>query len=473
MQNVKYNLEEIKDKIHACWIGKNIGGTLGGPFEHKHDFLDVKGFTTKQGEPMPNDDLDLQLVWLYALESQGPYNFGARTLAEYWTLAIDPNWNEYGTAKANLFDGIMPPLCGELNNDSWKNSNGAWIRSELWACLTPGYPNIARAFAYADACVDHGVNEGTFAELFTVTLQSLAFFEKDVKILINKALDAIPQESKIAKAVKIVINEYNNSTPYRQVRDILVKEFEDMGWFQAPLNIGFVVIGLLYGEGDFKKSLIYTVNCADDADCTAGTVGATLGIMYGTKAIPNDWKAYVGDEIVTICINAHLRRRIPKTCLELTDRVIDLIPVVLRSKGLSLQWSENHDLPIVKYDFNYKSVQNIPKYSFELPHLLHVKGYGEYDRLPVVKEGEQIKIKLNLSTTSIRANNFSVLVYLPDGWKADYSKSFHLATFGDLYKNTWEATLTVGQTQAINHVIVIAKPSVHAEPVVADFVIKG
>ena len=56
------------DKVYACWLGKNIGGTLGGPYESKKEVLNVTGFTTEPGTPLPNDDLDLQLVWLFALE---------------------------------------------------------------------------------------------------------------------------------------------------------------------------------------------------------------------------------------------------------------------------------------------------------------------------------------------------------------------------------------------------------------------
>ena len=51
---LKLNREELRDKIHACWIGKNIGGTLGGPFEGKKMVLDCKGFTTEPGIPLPN-----------------------------------------------------------------------------------------------------------------------------------------------------------------------------------------------------------------------------------------------------------------------------------------------------------------------------------------------------------------------------------------------------------------------------------
>jgi len=62
---IKLNYSEYLDKVRACWIGKNIGGTIGGPFEGKREILNVTGYTTPPGEPLPNDDLDLQLIWLH------------------------------------------------------------------------------------------------------------------------------------------------------------------------------------------------------------------------------------------------------------------------------------------------------------------------------------------------------------------------------------------------------------------------
>lgn len=53
----------------------------------------------------------------------------------------------------------------------------------------------------------------------------------------------------------------------------------DLGWFQAPGNVVFVVIGMLYGEGDFKKSMIIVTNCGDDTDCSADTIGFLFWII--------------------------------------------------------------------------------------------------------------------------------------------------------------------------------------------------
>ena len=65
---MKLNFNSYKDKVYACWVGKNIGGTMGGPYEGVRKTLDIQGFATKQNEVLPNDDLDLQLIWLHAME---------------------------------------------------------------------------------------------------------------------------------------------------------------------------------------------------------------------------------------------------------------------------------------------------------------------------------------------------------------------------------------------------------------------
>lgn len=101
--------EVFYDKVYGCWIGKSIGGTLGAPFEGKQMLLDVTDFHSPSGRPIPNDDLDLQLVWLKALEDYGPQGVGPHVLGEYWINYIPPHWNEYGICKSNMKAGLLPP----------------------------------------------------------------------------------------------------------------------------------------------------------------------------------------------------------------------------------------------------------------------------------------------------------------------------------------------------------------------------
>lgn len=91
---IKLNKAELRDKIYACWLGKNIGGTLGTPYEGLREINDCKGFSTKAGAPLPNDDLDLQLVWLLAFKNEGAKALNSKVLGEYWLEYITPYWNE-------------------------------------------------------------------------------------------------------------------------------------------------------------------------------------------------------------------------------------------------------------------------------------------------------------------------------------------------------------------------------------------
>ena len=167
--------ESYRNKVRGCWMGKNIGGTLGAPFEGIRISEDIEFYTEDLSKgAIPNDDLDLQLAFLNAAERFGKA-VDAKILAEYWVTAITPNWAEYGVGKTNLRLGLQPPVSGGFVNH-YKDSNGAWIRSELWACLMPGHPELAVRYAYQDAIVDHA-DEGVYAEVFTAALESAAFAE--------------------------------------------------------------------------------------------------------------------------------------------------------------------------------------------------------------------------------------------------------------------------------------------------------
>ena len=282
----------LKDSIlrYHSMTGKNIGGTLGAPFEGRREMQNVSFYAQDlAGEPAPNDDLDLQLIWLLAVEEQGVWKLNERMLAEYWMNYIVAPWNEYGVGKTNIANGVMPPLSGACNNERWKFSNGAWIRSEIWACLFPGSPDEALHFAWMDSCVDH-CGEGIYAELFTTALESAAFVVSDLRELIAIGLSKIPADCRVARAVKLAVAEFDRGGDWRDAREAIVKDSADLGWFQAPANVAFVVLGLLYGQG------------GDDTDCTAATTGAILGIMLGRSGIPKNWIEPIGESIKTVAI---------------------------------------------------------------------------------------------------------------------------------------------------------------------------
>ncbi len=477
---IQLNKNEIKDKILGCWVGKNIGGTMGVPYEGLQQLNDISGYATPKGEPLANDDLDLQLIWLKAMENVGPHAMSANVLADYWLSCIPPHWNEYGIGKSNLEMGLLPPLSGEFKN-VWKDSNGAWIRSEIWACLAPGIPEIAIKYAIMDASVDHGLSEGTYAEMFTASLESMAFFESDIRTLIEKALGFIPENCRVARSIKLVLECYDNKLSWKEAREAVLKDSEDLGWFQAPANVAFVIIGLVYGEGDFKNSLIYTINCGDDTDCTGATCGAILGIIMGEKNLPEDWKEYIGDRIITCCVNASYVDWSPKSCTELTDKVIKAIPVVLDAYGIDTEYSEAKSSieEIKNSDILKGYAEEIfarSPYSFEISNLLHTDAIVEYESEPIVKPNGEFKLKITLKNNRNNPYHCEFAVWLPEGWSADYERTCYLntTTLKSNGKATWKMTINVGErVDSINKIPIMISMKGHATPIMIPVVLLG
>ena len=317
--------EVMMDKIYGCWIGKNIGGTLGGPFEGNTDMQNIDWFVKDPaGNPLPNDDLDLQLLWLIMAEYYGLEHITFRHFGEMWLHAIAGPWGEYSNCRYNCQLGFFPPLSGACDNNALNRSNGAWIRAEIWACLCAGKPDDAIRYAYMDSSCDH-VSDGVYAEMFVAAMEAAAFCESDIRKLIEIGLCKIPADCRLAETIKLAIKCYDEGKSWQEARTAVVDLNEDMGWFQAPANVAFAVIGLLYGEGDFGKSICTAVNCGDDTDCTAATVGALLGIIQGGNAIPEKWKAAIGDAIIQHSLNKFsCPGNIPESLAELTARVIRL-----------------------------------------------------------------------------------------------------------------------------------------------------
>ena len=361
------NIEDYRKKVLGCWMGKNIGGTLGAPDEWRRQINNYEFYIQDlHGEPMPNDDLDIQLLWLIALEEQG-IDIDTHTLSEYWINYVVPHWAEYGTAKINLRAGLQPPVSGSFNN-TYKDSCGSFIRSEIWACIAPGCPQIAAQYAYEDAIIDHGGGEGVYAEVFCASLESAAFIISDIRKLIEIGLSYIPETCATAQAVKTAIEYYDSKKTWREARDIILKKYRgrvppcnehlmskedvDKGFvdgilgYDVPSNIGILIIGLLYGEGDFGKTLCTAVNCGEDTDCTAATAGSIFGIMHGFDAIPEKWIEPIGHGIKTVTLNlgdlGYFGNMVPADINNLTGRTERIARQVIMRKNLPVIIDDNN-----------------------------------------------------------------------------------------------------------------------------------
>lgn len=429
---MQYPRDEYRRRVRGCFLGKNAGGTLGMRDEWHRRVNDVSYYVHDlNGEPLPNDDMDLQLIWLIAMEEQGP-DIDAKCLGDYWTHYITPYWAEYGNCKMNLLRGLQPPFSGSYRNP-YRDSCGAYIRSEIWACAAPGRPDIAVRYAYEDALVDHGEGEGLYGEIFCAAMESAAFVEGNLRELIRIGLSYLPHDCAVAQAVRMAERLYDEGASWLEARDEILRNFlggfifsispDDrakgftdgrVGW-EAPSNVGLVALALLYGQGDFGKTICTAVNCGEDTDCTAATAGALLGILLGEDGIEEKWAKPVGTTLKTACLNlgelGNLGSQLPRDIFELQERIERLMPRVLELHGVSFRFGEAAALPgrdalLCPEDFALYRGKDVSRFRFR-----YFDVDAEYEGGPAVWPSCRKTVRLTIRNHSKTPENVNIHVY--------------------------------------------------------------
>ena len=280
------NYSEYLDRVKGCFLGKTVIGTLGAPYEGVKMPMELKFDPAMIDTMLPNDDLDLQVLWLEVVERKG-LDFTSLDLLKAFCENCDYSPGEYAVMRKNYEKGIYPPYSGCFCNDFYIGGMGCPIRSEIWASLSPGNPIQAMRLAGMDGILDHA-GESVIAEQFLAALESLAFNGRnpgDVRELISFAAEFIPGESKVYELVKFVLKA---AELYGDIKEVLTEILDRYGHLDCTnmlQNIGITVAALLYGEGDIIKTGMLALNCGFDTDCTCATAGAILGILTGAKKL--------------------------------------------------------------------------------------------------------------------------------------------------------------------------------------------
>ena len=412
MSEIALSREEFRDKVFACWLGKNIGGTLGGPWECRKYVNDLTFYDPVPDGSAPNDDLDLQLVWLKMMEDQGvppklPH------FADYWMkYACAYPWNEYGFCMRNLVRGLRPPVSGCFEN-YYVDEMGSPIRSEIWACLAPANPQRAAALAWMDSALDHAGGEGMHGEMFWAAVESAAFVLSDPLALIRIGLAMIPISCAISRSIREAVWCWHNGRRCSEARQRILDNFGHNNPCDAKANHGFTILGWLYGE-DFGDKLCRAVNCAYDTDCTGATLGSLLGIIGGTAGIPKKWSGPVGTGIVLHKFTGDCDA--PRDLDELTDRTLALtekMGVVTLADRTELPGDIEARLMLNREAVaaRAQAVDAAVELSGDLEIVLHYNGD------PVLQPGVARRIGVSLRRDGAPVGG-EVELIVPDGWSA-------------------------------------------------------
>jgi len=289
---LKLDYNDYRAKIYAGWMGKSLGGTIGARMENHKTRMQLTQEALWPETIMPNDDMDIQIVWLEALQERGIW-VESNDLAEFWQDRCWYNFCEYGVFLNNFQRGIHPPLSGTWNNRFFFESEGCPIRSEIWGLVCPGNPALAADYARKDAQLDHG-GASELCEMFLAASGAAAFFDDDLDRVLDAGLAILPADSVVHRMVAETRAICAAHPRFDEAWKLLVRRFGDRDASKAIMNQSIVVMSLILGRGDFAETMRLAVNSGWDTDCTAATAGALLGIMRGASIFPADWVEKMG-----------------------------------------------------------------------------------------------------------------------------------------------------------------------------------
>ncbi len=326
------------DKILGGWYGRICGCLLGKPVEgirsnelkilcEESGNYPLKKYILKNDLPeniqdkiqfpintrvyssdlgyMPSDDDTNYMVMALELLKKFGRNFSSENVAEIW-LSSQPK-TAYCTAERvaykNLLNGFLPPDSACYKN-AYREWIGAQIRGDVFGYVNPCDPETAADMAWRDARISH-VKNGIYGEMWVAAMIAVAYGTDDMLSIIRGGLAQIPSKSRLYSAVELICSDYESGIEQQVCFNNIAKRWnENTGhdWCHTISNAEIVAAALLYGKGDYGKSICLAVEQGFDTDCNGATVGSVLGVMLGYDKIPIEWTGIINDTLETgIC----------------------------------------------------------------------------------------------------------------------------------------------------------------------------
>ncbi len=308
--SIRMSKNELIDKIKGGWAGQVIGVTYGGPTEFR-----FKGTMIQPYYPIPwtdstmkwwydnapglYDDVYMDITFVDVFQKYG-IDAPVDSHAMAYARADYKLWHANQVGRYNILNGIMPPMSGHWKNNPHADCIDFQIEADFAGLMSPAMPNTSSQISDG---IGHIMNygDGWYGGVYVAAMYTMAFVSKDVEFVVTEALKTIPAESEFHKCMSDVIAEYKkNTADWRDAWYMVEKKWsQDMscpdGIFDAfnidaKVNCAYAIIGLLYGKGDYGKTLDIATRCGQDSDCNPATAGGILGTMLGYNAIPAYWK---------------------------------------------------------------------------------------------------------------------------------------------------------------------------------------
>lgn len=299
-----YSDAEIYNKILGGWVGQMAGVVYGADVEFyyrgqimpEEDVVDFSNLNINNA--FWQDDLYVEMTFLSVMAEKG-FDCSLEALGEAFAASQYPLDHANKQARENLLDGIPATESGHYTNNLHCEDIDWQIESDFLGLICGGDPQTAATRAYEiGQMICYG--DGVYGGVFVATLTASAFTAENIREAIDIAISAIPEDTEFRTVMEQVVSQYESGKKWEECWAYIEEKWgnDDRCVAYAPydsnidakLNAAYVLMGLLYGEGDFEKSLTIALRCGQDNDCNPSTVGGVMGVMLGYDDIPETYK---------------------------------------------------------------------------------------------------------------------------------------------------------------------------------------
>jgi len=345
----RISVDEYLDKMKGGWFGQMAGVAWAAPTEWKSKYGGIIAIMPETGVPkymkpwnpgivngaFGQDDIYVEMTFLATMEKYG-YDCSIRQAGIDFANSRYNLWGANVIARNNLRSGIAPPDCSHPKFHSRPNALDYQIEADYSGLIAPGMPNVAiqmgekfgRIMNYAD---------GLYSGQFVGAMYAEAYFETDMRQVVEKALKAIPAQSYLAEMINDMLKWSKQYSDWKDCFNVATDKYWDrnkpgLAQTQPPAvgkidcldvrgNMAYVLMGLLYGDHDFYKTVIISAQCGVDSDCNPSTAAGVLLTSIGFKNLPKELTSKLNRKAVFSNTNYSFDKII-KVCQELTRQAV-------------------------------------------------------------------------------------------------------------------------------------------------------
>jgi len=336
---LELSADTIEDKIRGGLLGQLLGNLNGLPHENKYynEPGNVENYTPSLPDgARTDDDTDIEWVYIVAIQRSPTVYLQPQHITGLWKTHINNNiWCSNLYVRRLMDIGIDPPLTGSPAFNPWADFNisGQFV-CETFGLLAPAMPQTAARIAlhYTHVSID---GEPAQATQFFAEMIAAAFTTDDIDKILDEGLASIDPNCLLRQIVTDVRSwqkQYADDwrTTRRLIRDkYTLYENRTRNQNGCELCTAATVAALLYGQGDFVKTLICAFNFGWDADNNAATAGTIVGTIAGYR-----WMQKQNWQIKDLYRNT-TRPGMPddETITTFADRIVDVAGRVIAENG--------------------------------------------------------------------------------------------------------------------------------------------